>query len=547
MYEPKNMEEAQEHAIRFEQQANHLQGIPFCLKQLEVYPQSYELNTVVANLYGDSGNASAGIGYALKALEISPSSIRAIVAYAYLLNLKNCPCKALEVLAAAPASYENDFNFLLQRSLILRNLGKSREALADLQKVIEQNPTLASARSNYLLYLHDVPGLSAAAIFKAHENYGHYCAPSYQARQHGKIILRDKINLGFVSADFRRHSVCYFLLPLLENLDRNEFRIFLYSNNKKNDEVTEELKALADHFYDITGKNDKDAAEIIETDNIHVLFDLSGHTSGNRLGIFSLKPAPVQVNWLGYPDTSGISAMDYRLVDPVTDPVGESLTTEEQKRIAGGFLCFKPDSNMPDVSELPADQNGYITFGSFNNLAKTGPDLLNLWAEIIKGVDDSRLCLKSPAFSEESGRERVLKIFADKGIAAERIILLDRSTTQFEHLNEYSKIDIALDTFPYNGTTTTFEALYMGVAVITLKGQTHVQRVGASILERLDLKPLIASSAADYYNFASALARQRDDLRNLRQSLRARLLASQLCDGPGFARKIMVILKEMCK
>ena len=366
--------------------------------------------------------------------------------------------------------------------------------------------------------------------------------PRPQARPEDLRNLRasERLRVGYVSADFRRHSCAYFLEALLAHHDHGRFEIFAYADDRRSDDITERLKPMVDHWRSLIGMPDKAVAELVRNDRIHLLVDLAGHTAGNRLSAFAEKPAPIQVSWLGYPATTGLSAIDYRLSDDICDPPGatERFHTETLWRLPGGFLCYTAPREAPAVSPSPCSTGQPVTFGSFNNLAKVNQAVLEAWAELVSAVPGSRLLLKSKALRAPSVSERVAEVFTRRGIARERIILEGWAEALAAHLAMYGKIDIALDTFPYNGTTTTFEAMWMGVPVISLAGDRHSARVGASILTRCGLEDFIAKSLDDYLAKAIALARDPQALGELRRALRPRLANSPLCDGKAFAQQI---------
>src|SRR4029077_2442406 len=249
-------------------------------------------------------------------------------------------------------------------------------------------------------------------------------------------------------------------------------------------------------------------AERICTDGIDVLVDLAGHTARNRLGVFTRKPAPVQVTWLGYPNTTGLDAMDYRLVDAVTDPVGEAdaLASETLVRLEGGFLCYGAAKDAPGPAEAPSIATGTVTFGSFNNPTKLSDATLDIWARLLDRLPQARLLLKGTPFADPATRTLFLSRLGERSVSAERVELLAWQANRAAHLSLYDRIDIALDPFPYNGTTTTCEALWMGVPVVTLRGDRHAARVGASLLTRVGLEALIADDEAGYVATAAALA-----------------------------------------
>lgn len=353
------------------------------------------------------------------------------------------------------------------------------------------------------------------------------------------------MKIGYVSGDFRRHSVANFLFPVFENHDRSAFEIYCYSNNPSNDDVTERLVLAADQWRRISGLGDEEAARMIGEDGIDILVDLSGHTAHNRLQLFARRPAPTLVTWLGYPGSTGVEAIGFRLVDAITDPPdqGDRDYYEQLIRLEHGFLCYAPVDTAPAPVTRPAGKR--IRFGSFNNPAKLSTTTLDVWGRLLSAIPGSELVLKGRSFADSLVREMLLKRFQDRGIATERVALLEHIASPDGHMAAYGEIDIGLDPFPYNGTTTTCEALWMGVPVVTLLGERHSGRVGASLLTRVGLEDLIAEDAEDYIRRAAALAVDHERRAELRRTLRSKMAASPLCDGPAFTRGLEAAYRRM--
>ena len=356
-----------------------------------------------------------------------------------------------------------------------------------------------------------------------------------------------RLRIGYVSPDFRRHSVAYFIEPVIAFHNREDFEIFCYSLAPVEDEVTDRIRGYANHWTSIVGMSDAMAAESIREDGIDILVDLSGHTSNNRILLFARKPSPVQVSWIGYPATTGLSTMDYKIVDGYTDPPGltDPYYTEHLIRLPESFLCYLPDKESPEVKALPALKSGHITFGSFNNFTKETPEVLALWSEMLKRIPHSRLILKAKSFTDGGSRDYVMGIFAGHGIDPERIELLAYALSFPGHLGLYNRIDIALDPFPYNGTTTTCEALWMGVPVITLAGNTHASRVGMSLLSNIGLPEFVAKTSEEYLAITVNLADDLNRLRSLRESLRERMNKSALTDSKKFIAGIEALYRRI--
>jgi predicted O-linked N-acetylglucosamine transferase (SPINDLY family) len=293
--------------------------------------------------------------------------------------------------------------------------------------------------------------------------------------------------------------------------------------------------------------SDQIAADLIHEDKIDILIDLAGYTANNRIPIFTFKPAPVQVTWIGYPATTGLSAMDYKAIDSYTDPPGmtEQFYTEKLIRLPESYLCYLPYRDSPDILDLPCLKAGHITFGSFNNLSKTSERVIETWSQILTLVPNSHLIMKTFSLSDAMVCNYVMEKFNQKGINSNKISLLPIDLSTKSHLDKYNRIDIGLDTFPYNGTTTACEALWMGVPVITLSGKTHASRVGVSLLSNVGHKELIANAQEDYIEIAVKLAHDRERLLSLRRGLRDRMAQSPLTDAKRFTANLEKSYREI--
>ena len=548
--EPDNQEAAEFLALAYEKEADFVRGIPFCEQALEKFEQSWMLEVVLGNLISDSGMSAKGLIHVSKGLSMQPDHVKPYVSAAALLNKMRRPFEALGFLEKAKALSPGDMNILLEESALLRAIGRSREALAVLEQVLKYLPNLAQGRSNYLFYLHDINGISRERILAESERYEEEVCSEIvplSAEFENELSCERILRLGFLSADLREHSVAYFLLPLLRALDRGKFEIYLFSSNVRDDAYTEIFRSLSTEFLEVRDVADYKVAELIRKKKIDILLELGGHTEKNRLNVCAYRPAPVQVNWLGYPDTTGMKSIGYRIVDEITDPSPEadSFATEKLLRLPRGFLCYEPPEDVPEVSTPPVLENSYITYGSFSNMAKINPDMIALWARLLTDNPGSRLFLKNKALGEEQGRKEISARFEKQGVAPERLILAGSMQTTREHLMQYAKVDIALDTFPYNGTTTIFEALYMGVPVVGLCGRTHASRVGADILTRVGLEQLVATTPQQYLQITAALSRQVTDLERLRLSMRSRLAESGILDRECFAADFSELLLEL--
>ena len=356
-----------------------------------------------------------------------------------------------------------------------------------------------------------------------------------------------KLKIGYVSPDFHTHSVAYFIEPLLKAHNKEEFELFGYYNNSKTDGTSVRLREYFDGWQEVDALSDIALADKIYEDQIDILVDLAGHSANNRLGVLARKPAPIQATWLGYPNTSGLSTVDYRITDAIADPIGESdaLNTESLIRLDDGFLCYQGDDSIPVISSIPFDQKGYFTFGSFNNNVKITSEVIKVWADILLSVPNAKLIMKSNQLSDQHTKIRCQEMFSAQGIAPDRLILSGMLPSATDHMAYYGEVDLALDPFPYNGTTTTFEALWMGVPTLTYSGNVHACRVGASIVSRIGLEDYVAYSPEDYIALAVKKSSSLNELRQLRRSLRSRMLSSKLCDSAAFAHQIETAYQNM--
>ena len=431
----------------------------------------------------------------------------------------------------------------------LREQGRVEEAIVQYRHAISRQPGFLAAHHNLLFALNYCSNLDTKSIFAEHRRWAQLHAdPLFEHR--GYDNQRDatrRLRIGYVSPDFRSHSVAFFLEPLLASHDRSQFEVYCYSNVARPDTTTGRLRELADHWRPIFDRSDQQVANVVREDRIDILVDLAGHGFGHRLLVFARKPAPVQVTWLGYPNTTGMTAMAYRITDAWVDPPGDSDTqhSETLLRLPHGFLCYQPLPDSPPVSELPSLATGHITFGCFNNSAKISAPVLDAWSEILKAVPGSRLLLKSRQLRDPSLRQRFESEFQNRGIDPQRVEMFGRIESKYGHLDLYGKVDIGLDPFPYNGTTTTCEALWMGVPVVVLAGDRHAGRVGMSLLKSVNLSELIAETVPEYQRIAVEFARNSERLASYRSGMRDRMQQAPLLDAAGFTRDMESAYRTM--
>jgi len=430
--------------------------------------------------------------------------------------------------------------------------GRIDQAVAHYERALSLWSDNIAPHHGLLLALNYVDSKDPVAVYNAHLDFARRreapLSPLIRAHTNDCSTSR-RLRIGYVSSDFREHSVSYFFEPVLAHHDRDCFEIFCYSNLFQEDNVTERLRSRADHWRHIIGLSDEQCAQQIRDDQIDILIDLNGHTGHNRLLVFARKPAPIQVTWLGYPNTTGLSAMDYRLTDGFADPVGmtEHFHSEQLIRLPECFSCYRPPREAPEVSGLPAWEKGYVMFGSFNNLAKITREVMAVWAKILQAVPGSRLTLKNSGLGGNSAQQKVRETFTGLGVTPERLELLGSDPSQRAHLERYQHIDIGLDPFPYNGATTTCEALWMGVPVVTLAGRAHAGRVGVSQLSNLGLTEFIGHTTEEYAVISTRLASDLERLSQLRVELRSRLAASPLTQAQRFTNNLEDAYRAMWK
>ncbi|MEW6314587.1 MAG: tetratricopeptide repeat protein [Pseudomonadota bacterium] len=450
----------------------------------------------------------------------------------------------------APANDDNYFGAWIGIGNAKLSQGYYADAADAYQKAIDHdNPEISlRAHTNLLLALHYLPQTGAAIFDCAKKWNDRYAAPLMPVAPSCADLASSstRLRIGYVSSDFRNHAVGYFLQNVLpDHSDAVEF--FLYSSHSGTDNLTEWFKALPGcHWRDIASLTDEDAAAMIRADGIHILVDLSGHTGGHRLLVFARKPAPVQVTWLGYCDTTGLDAMDYLLADAITIPPDtHQQFTEKIWRLPGSYLCYRGPDYTPDVVPPPAMRAGHVTFGCLNNLSKINTETIKLWADILRRIPTAQLVCKTKQLRDRDAHDRYLRHFLDNGVPADRLTLSGEFLQHAEHFAYYGNIDIALDTFPYNGVTTTCEAAWMGVPTVTLAGESFISRNGASILTHLGLPELVASTPEQYVDIAVNLASDLPRLNTLRSTMRARFAASPLGDPQLFTKNLEQAYREM--
>ena len=429
---------------------------------------------------------------------------------------------------------------------ILARQASHVEAVQHYRTAISLNPGYEAAWDGLLFSMNWSERWSPREIYEAHMEWGRRFPKIEPVSIPPARMASRRIRVGYLSPDFREHSVVYFIEPVLQHHDRDRFEVYAYQTGAQ-DAITARVKARVEHWRSVGGISNEQLEQVLREDDLDILVELSGHTQGNSLGVMARRIAPVQVTYLGYPNTTGVPSIDYRITDARADPPGDAdmLHIEQLVRLPETFLCYAPPAIADDTPVAPVHRNGHITFASFNNVRKITPVTIWLWSRILASVPDSRLLIKSRGFQDPGLRALVLSRFSEQGIDSGRVAVMEPIVHQEAHLKAYREVDIGLDSFPYHGTTTTMEALWMGVPVVTLQGDRHASRVGVSILCALGLTDLVAQTEDEYVQIAVRLATHVQDLDTLRQSLRSRLSQSPLTDGARFTAHLEQAYRQM--
>lgn len=499
----------------------------------------------LAVVQADTGRIEEAVATYRQVLELDPENALAYNNLGNALQEMGRIGEAVESYRRALAILPKQAPFEVNLANALQTLGRLDEADAAYRRAIQVMPDLATAHSNRLFGLNYHPDLSAEEIFAGYRDWDErFAKPLLPAAPNfgGDADPDRRLRVGYVSPDFRWHACRFFIEPLLRAHDRDAVEVFAYAEVRAADEVTDRMRGAVDHWCETVGMSDEALAERIRQDRIDVLVDLAGHTRGNRLMVFARKPAPVQVSWLGYAYTTGLSAIDYFLADPVFVPEGaDHLFSEAVHRLPHATFCYRPPEEAPEVGALPALENGHLTFGYFSRAIRINHRVVDAWARLLKDIPDARLMLNGRPYLDDSVRTSLRDAFGAEGVDPDRLMMTFKSPPW----ESYGQIDIALDPFPHNAGTTTFESLWMGVPVLTLAGRPSVGRFGASILDRVGLQDWIAEDAAGYVGRAVEAANDIEGLAKLRGEIRGRFQASTLMDEPGFARDIEAAYRTM--
>lgn len=520
-------------------------------RAVEIAPQNINALTNISNCYRDMGNLAEAVSAGRKAASLPERDTNVLNSYGFALWCDNQFEEAQIALQGALSLDGTNYHAWNNLGNVHQRLCRIDDAIACYRRALEVNPSMAVAYSNLLFCMHFSPKFSPDEIAAEHRAWAKLfeapklpTVPAFKRSDLPDVPLR----IGMVSADFRSHPVMDFLKPLIRNWPTEKFSLYCYSNHASIDDTTLWLKGRCTGWRDVIGVSDTDLVSQIRADKIDILFDLTGHTGNNRLLAFAYKPAPVQVSWLGYFDTTGMSSIDFIIADPVCVRPGEAARYSERVvSLPNDFVCYEPPVFAPDVEQLPALANGRtITFGSQNQIVKITEGVIALWARVLKEIPHSQLLLAGKGFNDESTMKSFKEKFVSSGVAPNRLIF-KKGNTKIGVLQTYNEIDIALDPFPCAGGTTTCEALWMGVPVVSLYGERFGGRHSASHLSAVGLSQLVAKSHDEYVAICQRLVADLDSLGRLRRSLRTNMSASPLCNGALFAKNFEHAIEIMWK
>ncbi|MSP24316.1 MAG: tetratricopeptide repeat protein [Myxococcales bacterium] len=558
------------------------EALPLLGRALELEPERVNTHAQLGRVYEHLGKPAVAILSYERALALDPGHVGAMNNMASACAATGDRERAFSLYTRALKLEPDCEAALVNLGVLLADVGRLSDAIACYRELLRRDPTHASAHcnianalckqgrggealrhlseaitlrqdrplwhSNLLLTLQYLDAIPRESIFAEHQRWARIHCRNPLPPDLG--VDRDphrRLRVGFVSPDFRSHAVAFFTEPLFREHDPEKLEFFAYSNVVSPDAVTARLRGLADGWRDVAGLTDAAFAALVREDRIDVLVDLAGHTAGHRLLTFGLAPAPVQVTYLGYPDTVGVPAVGYRVTDRWCDPPGsERYHVERLLYLEAGLHCYSPPREAPELGAPPRGKNGHITFGSFNNTAKVTSGTIAKWCKVLAALPDARMVMKANTLGDPKTVIVYQELFARGGIDPARVTLLAGTTEHSGHLRAISDVDVVLDAYPYHGTTTTCEALYMGVPVLTRVGDRHVSRVGLSLLTQVGLESFAAHDDDTFVARAVELASLRGaaELAELRYGLRARMLASPLCDGKLKARGLERCLRE---
>ncbi len=518
-------------------------------RALAIRPSDFEALLNLGYILFRQGHSEQGLKYTESAVVQEPNSVSAMRLKAQLLSMQSRYEESIQIFERlVQVDPVNRYGYWNDLGNIKRELGKLDEALEYYLKAEGLEAMASLALSNQITLLHYMPSITPSKITNLCKKWGRTFTPNVPARRPKPVDKSSNrpLKIGLISDGFRRHPVGSMVTPALRELSFRGFQLYMYATNNVIDDITEKLMEVARKWTPISHMQDDFLAELIRQDGIDILIDLSGHNSGTRMKTVAMEPAPVIVKWVGgLINTTGVEAIDYLITDSVESPPGSDDTyTEKLIRMPDDYICYMPPDQLPDVRALPALENGYVTFGCFNNPTKINEVVLKQWASLLRTISNSRLYLKGATFGAPESCARTLEILASHGIASDRI-RLEGSSKHYDLLACYNEVDIALDPWPYSGGLTTCEAMLMGVPVITLPGPTFAGRHSATHLINVGMPELVVSDWNEYHSRAIELASDLSSLSTIRSHLRQILLDSPVCNAPKFAQHLADALRAI--
>ncbi len=515
---------------------------------VERSPNSPAIQNNLGNIYLQEGRWEDAVACYRRVVELKPELAEAHANLGKTLVKQRKPAAALSPLRQAVACNPNLPQVYNDLGNALADQGRIEEALDSYRQALRLLPDYPLAHSNLLFTWHYRPGVTLAELYAAHEEFERCHAAALRAGWRAHTNVRDpekRLRLGFVSPDLGQHPVGQFLIRTAESLDRRQCELVFYCDRSSRDPLATRFHAAAAAWHNVWALDDERLAEKIRADGVDILFDLSGHTAGNRLLVFARKPAPVQISWIGYEGTTGLRAIDYLLSDRhLIPPEAEPFCCERVLRLPEVYTCYDPPDPAPPIKPPPSLASGQVTFACFNNPAKLSRDVVDTFARILRRVESSRLILKYAGLDEPETSNRFLQLFTQYGIGAGCVEFRGRSPTN-EYLATYEEVDVALDPFPFSGGITTCDILWMGVPVVTCPGPTVASRHGLSYLSAIGETETVARDWDQYVDLAVALASDPQRLAALRSRLRTQMSTSPLCNGPRLADHLLGVLREV--
>ncbi len=524
-------------------------AIEYYQKALRIHPEFAEAYKHLAAAQARAEQYADALKSYQKALELKPQAEFACavgVLFSEKLYQKTAAREYFKLALELDDSYTDAYNGMAAID-VLR--GQIEQALAHYQraKTLDADNHVAWLNIGFILNYTVEERLTVwQESQKLRTQYPSSSFPATKARQ--QCSDKQRLRIGYLSHDFRDHSVAYFMQGIVAQHDQQHFEIFVYYRKQTEDSMSQYLRSLVEHWHHCSDWTHEQCVKQMRKDKLNILLDLGGLTHADLVTIFTQKPAPLQMAYLGYPGTTGLDCMDYRLVDEHTEPpaYAQAYSSERLLYFPHSYFCYQPPESMQHLAIAPPPmlRNGFITFGSFNNAAKISEPTIAAWSAILQQVTDSRLLLKTKIFDDSATQMLFQAHFARHGIAAERLIFQGVIVEKTEHFSFYQEIDIALDTYPYNGATTTCEALWMGVPVVSRCGQTHPSRMGLSILSTIGLADLVSDTADGFIRNALDLAHDPTRLQALRLQIRAQMQASPLMQAEAFTRHLEALYQQ---